>query len=186
MLENRTPNSDPKLWGPMGTIATGQDDRTSLMGRKLRVFLMGEQIEEPSTHPIIAPSVNAMAATDELAGEDEALATINSPLADSRINRFLHIAQSSDDLVDKARMQHALGHRTGTCFQRCVGLDAINTLLSVTLGRNAVGYLTESKHGAGSPQAQRIQIARGATFKDKQRDARRLAGKQEGGMQKDD
>jgi len=83
-------------------------------------------------------------------------------------------------------MQHVLGQRTGTCFQRCVGLDAINTLLSVTLGRNAVGYLTESKHGAGSPQAQRIQIARGATFKDKQRNARRLAGKQEGGMQKDD
>jgi len=30
----------------------------------------------------------------------------------------------------------------------------------MTLGRNAVGYLTESMHGAGSPQAQRIQIAR--------------------------
>lgn len=132
MLENRTPNSDPNLWGPMGTIATGQDYRASLMGRKLRVFLMGEQIEEPSTHPIIAPSVNAMAATYELAQEDEALATIYSPLADSRINRFLHIAQSSDDLVNKARMQHALGQRTGTCFQRCVGLDAINTLHSVT------------------------------------------------------
>ena len=28
------------------------------------------------------------------------------------------------------------------------------------MGRNAVGYLTESMHGAGSPQAQRIQIAR--------------------------
>ncbi|MEO1613407.1 MAG: enoyl-CoA hydratase-related protein, partial [Pseudomonadota bacterium] len=32
---------------------------------------------------------------------------------------------------------------------------------NMTLGRNAVGYLTESMHGAGSPQAQRIQIARG-------------------------
>jgi 4-hydroxybutyryl-CoA dehydratase/vinylacetyl-CoA-Delta-isomerase len=30
----------------------------------------------------------------------------------------------------------------------------------MTMGRNAVGYLTESMHGAGSPQAQRIQIAR--------------------------
>ena len=30
----------------------------------------------------------------------------------------------------------------------------------MTLGRNAVGYLTESMHGAGSPQAQRIQIQR--------------------------
>jgi 4-hydroxybutyryl-CoA dehydratase / vinylacetyl-CoA-Delta-isomerase len=29
---------------------------------------------------------------------------------------------------------------------------------NMTLERNAVGYLTESLHGAGSPQAQRIQI----------------------------
>jgi 4-hydroxybutyryl-CoA dehydratase/vinylacetyl-CoA-Delta-isomerase len=29
---------------------------------------------------------------------------------------------------------------------------------NMTMGRNAVGYLTESMHGAGSPQAQRIQI----------------------------
>src|SRR5581483_11725844 len=28
---------------------------------------------------------------------------------------------------------------------------------NMTMGRNAVGYLTESMHGAGSPQAQRIQ-----------------------------
>jgi 4-hydroxybutyryl-CoA dehydratase/vinylacetyl-CoA-Delta-isomerase len=51
---------------------------------------------------------------------------------------------------------------------------------NMTLGRNAVGYLTESMHGAGSPQAQRIQIARGAEFKSKQKLARRLAGVPEG------
>ncbi len=31
---------------------------------------------------------------------------------------------------------------------------------NMTLGRNSVGYLTESLLGAGSPQAQRIQIGR--------------------------
>jgi 4-hydroxybutyryl-CoA dehydratase/vinylacetyl-CoA-Delta-isomerase len=46
---------------------------------------------------------------------------------------------------------------------------------NMTLGRNAVGYLTESMHGAGSPQAQRIQIARGMQLQDKQRLAKRLA-----------
>lgn len=46
---------------------------------------------------------------------------------------------------------------------------------NMTLGRNAVGYLTESMHGAGSPQAQRIQIARGMQIADKQRLAKRLA-----------
>ena len=47
---------------------------------------------------------------------------------------------------------------------------------NMTLGRNAVGYLTESMHGAGSPQAQRIQIARQMQLEDKKQLARALAG----------
>ena len=47
---------------------------------------------------------------------------------------------------------------------------------NMTIGRNAVGYLTESLHGAGSPQAQRIQIARGMKIEDKKARARTLAG----------
>jgi len=46
----------------------------------------------------------------------------------------------------------------------------------MTLGRNAVGYLTESMHGAGSPQAQRIQIARQMQLEEKKELARSLAG----------
>jgi 4-hydroxybutyryl-CoA dehydratase/vinylacetyl-CoA-Delta-isomerase len=47
---------------------------------------------------------------------------------------------------------------------------------NMTIGRNAVGYLTESLHGAGSPQAQRIQIARGMRLDEKKARARHLAG----------
>ena len=47
---------------------------------------------------------------------------------------------------------------------------------NMTLGRNAVGYLTESMHGAGSPQAQRIQIARAMQIEYKKRLAASLAG----------
>ena len=39
-------------------------------------------------------------------------------------------------------------------------MRVLRLIENMTLGRNAVGYLTESMHGAGSPQAQRIQIAR--------------------------
>ncbi len=46
----------------------------------------------------------------------------------------------------------------------------------MTLGRNAVGYLTESMHGAGSPQAQRIQIARSMQLGFKKELAKTLAG----------
>ena len=46
----------------------------------------------------------------------------------------------------------------------------------MTLGRNAVGYLTESMHGAGSPQAQRIQISRQMQLGYKRQLAKNLAG----------
>jgi 4-hydroxybutyryl-CoA dehydratase/vinylacetyl-CoA-Delta-isomerase len=50
----------------------------------------------------------------------------------------------------------------------------------MTLGRNAVGYLTESMHGAGSPQAQRIQIARQMQIEYKKKLAKNLANVEEG------
>ena len=46
---------------------------------------------------------------------------------------------------------------------------------NITMGRNAVGDLTESLHGAGSPQAQRIQIARLADSKGQKAAAERIA-----------
>jgi 4-hydroxybutyryl-CoA dehydratase/vinylacetyl-CoA-Delta-isomerase len=51
---------------------------------------------------------------------------------------------------------------------------------NMTLGRNAVGYLTESMHGAGSPQAQRIQIARQMQLEYKKKLAKNLARVEEG------
>jgi 4-hydroxybutyryl-CoA dehydratase/vinylacetyl-CoA-Delta-isomerase len=47
---------------------------------------------------------------------------------------------------------------------------------NMTMGRNAVGYLTESMHGAGSPQAQRIQISRAMQVEFKKALAKALAG----------
>jgi 4-hydroxybutyryl-CoA dehydratase/vinylacetyl-CoA-Delta-isomerase len=47
---------------------------------------------------------------------------------------------------------------------------------NMTLGRNSVGYLTESMHGAGSPQAQRIQIQRQMQIGYKKNLAKNLAG----------
>lgn len=47
---------------------------------------------------------------------------------------------------------------------------------NLTLGTGAVGYLTESMHGAGSPQAQRIMIGRLANLDYKETLAKELAG----------
>jgi len=47
---------------------------------------------------------------------------------------------------------------------------------NLTLGTAAVGYLTESMHGAGSPQAQRIMIARQGNLEQKKELAKAIAG----------
>jgi len=47
---------------------------------------------------------------------------------------------------------------------------------NVTLGTAAVGYRTESMHGAGSPQAQRIMISRQGNLARKKELAKAIAG----------
>ena len=47
---------------------------------------------------------------------------------------------------------------------------------NITLGTAAVGYRTESMHGAGSPQAQRIMIARQGNLEQKKALAKKIAG----------
>jgi 4-hydroxybutyryl-CoA dehydratase/vinylacetyl-CoA-Delta-isomerase len=49
-------------------------------------------------------------------------------------------------------------------------------LENICLGSSAVGYRTESMHGAGSPQAQRIMIARQADYETKKQLAKDIAG----------
>lgn len=113
-------------------IASGEAYIESLRGRSLDVYLFGEKVVEPVDHPIIRPSINAVAATYDLAADNPELATVMSPLTGERVNRFTHIATSPDELVMQNKMQRRLGQLTGTCFQRCVGMDAINALHSVT------------------------------------------------------
>ena len=113
-------------------IRTAAEYEQSLRNRKLKVWLFGELVKEPVDHPIIRPSINAVAETYRLAEEDPALATAQSSLTGAPVNRFLHVAGSAAEVVAQNKMQRRLGQRTGTCFQRCVGMDAINALWSVT------------------------------------------------------
>ncbi|KRT61734.1 MAG: vinylacetyl-CoA Delta-isomerase [Thaumarchaeota archaeon CSP1-1] len=121
-------------------IRTGKEYIDSLRGRKLKIFLFGEEIKDPVEHPIIRPSINAVAETYDLAVREEELASAQSSISGKRVNRFLHIAESAQDLVFQNKMQRKMGQNTGTCFQRCVGMDAINSLHSTT-------YEIDEKHG---------------------------------------
>ena len=54
-------------------------------------------------------------------------------------------------------------------------MRVLRLIENMTLGTAAVGYRTESMHGAGSPQAQRIMIARQANLEEKKQMAREIA-----------
>ncbi|MEL7610482.1 MAG: 4-hydroxyphenylacetate 3-hydroxylase family protein [Bacillota bacterium] len=106
----------------------------SLRSRNLNLYLLGEKIGDPLGHPMIAPSLNSVALTYELAQQEEyvPLMTAVSALTGERVNRFTHLHRSREDLIDKIKMQRLLGQKTGACFQRCVGLDAANAVFSTT------------------------------------------------------
>lgn len=114
------------------SIVSGQDYINSLRGRKLKVYLFGELVEDIVENPLIRPSINAVAETYDLALSEPELASAISPFTGERVNRFLHVAMSRDEVVLQNKMQRRLGQLTGTCFQRCVGMDALNSLYSTT------------------------------------------------------
>ena len=115
-------------------IQTRENYFDSLRGMKKRIFMFGEEIEKSIDHPMIRPSLNAVAMTYELANELEHqdLMTTQSNLTGERVNRFTHLHQGTDDLVKKVKMQRLLGGCTACCFQRCVGMDSFNALDVVT------------------------------------------------------
>ncbi|MBP2641130.1 MAG: abfD [Firmicutes bacterium] len=115
-------------------MMTGEQYEESLRKLKFKVYVQGELVENPVDHPIIRPSMNSVKMTYELAEDSqyEDLMTAKSHMTGKKVNRFCHLHQSSEDLVKKIKMQRLLGQKTAACFQRCVGMDAINAVDSTT------------------------------------------------------
>lgn len=128
-------------------MMTREEYVESLRKMNLKVYFMGERIENPVDHPMIRPSLNSVAMTYQLAEEEEhkELMTAKSNLTKKTINRFCHLHQSTDDLVKKVKMQRLCGQKTAACFQRCVGMDAFNAIYSTTYEmdlKNGTNYHT--------------------------------------------
>lgn len=115
-------------------LKTQEQYEESLRQMKFKVYLQGELVTNPVDHPIIRPSLNSVKATYALAQDPqyEELVTATSHLTGKKISRFAHLHQNTEDLVKKVKMQRLLGQKTASCFQRCVGMDAMNAVDSVT------------------------------------------------------
>jgi 4-hydroxybutyryl-CoA dehydratase / vinylacetyl-CoA-Delta-isomerase len=118
----------------MKRIVTKKDYVQSLKDLHSVVYYNGKRVEDVTEHPALQPHINAAALTYELAlrPENEDLMTTISHLTGNKINRFTHIHQSVDDLIKKILMLRLIAHETGSCFQRCVGFDALNATYMTT------------------------------------------------------
>jgi 4-hydroxybutyryl-CoA dehydratase/vinylacetyl-CoA-Delta-isomerase len=98
------------------------------------VFIREEKVQNVADHPISRPSAMAMAETYHQAEQEEMkpLFTAQSHIIGDTINRFTHIQQSTEDLIKKILMLREMGRKTACCFQRCAGLDCMNTLFTIT------------------------------------------------------
>ena len=123
-------------------ITTGSEYMESLKQLNPVIYYMGKRIEDVVSHPATAPHVRAAAMTYSIAGQEEYkdLATATSHLTGRTIGRFTHIHQNVGDLIKKIKLLRALGQKTGTCFQRCVGFDGINAVYSTV-------YEIDEKYG---------------------------------------
>jgi len=123
-------------------MKTGSDYEKSLSGLAGEIYLLGERVTDPVNHPMLRPSFNALEMT-YLKAEDstaDELMHAHSAFDSSEVNLFCSIHTSTEDLIRKVKALRMLGQTTGTCFQRCVGWDALNAISSVS-------YEIDQAHG---------------------------------------
>jgi 4-hydroxybutyryl-CoA dehydratase/vinylacetyl-CoA-Delta-isomerase len=115
-------------------LLTGDNYLSSLRELGRHVYIQGEKIRNVPDHPIAGPPAMAIAETYFQAEQDKmkSLFTARSHLTGDTVNRFTHIQQSIEDLVSKILMLREMGRKTACCFQRCAGLDCMNTVFAIT------------------------------------------------------
>ena len=98
-------------------------------------------------------------------------------LAEDIAGGLMVTAPGQQDLENEKLRPYVEKYLKGVdCFSTEDRLRILRLIENLTLGTAAVGYRTESLHGAGSPQAQRVMIARQSNLSHKKELAKNIAG----------
>lgn len=124
------------------SMMTGEQYEESIRKLNMALYMFGQKLGSSPDESMLRPSLNSVKVTYELAQlpEYEELLSVQSHLTGEKISRFCHIHQNVEDLVKKVKMLRLLGQKTASCFQRCVGMDALNSVYSTT-------YEIDQKYG---------------------------------------
>jgi len=115
-------------------LRTAEEFIASVKKMKTRVFMNGQKVEDVLDNPVTRTVAHSNKASYEWALDPryQDIMTTISPLTGERINRYTHVCQSVEDLVDKANAGTFTAENLGTCIYRCVGLDTFHSLWANT------------------------------------------------------
>ena len=121
-------------------MITGDQYRERIAKLRPNVYMGGKLVDR--FDPKIIGGVNVMAATYDFTSdpEFEGVGIATSHLTGDKINRFTHIHQSVEDLLNKQKMTRLYSQEVGGCIQRCMGVDSLNGISIVT-------YEADQKYG---------------------------------------
>jgi 4-hydroxyphenylacetate 3-monooxygenase/4-hydroxybutyryl-CoA dehydratase/vinylacetyl-CoA-Delta-isomerase len=110
-------------------MRTGEEYLEALKQMRPNIYMGGEVIGHDA-----APGSEILKLTYDITALDEYkhLTTATSHLTGETINRFCHIHQGPEDLMNKQEMTRVESRMVGGCIARCMGIDALNTLSVIT------------------------------------------------------
>lgn len=126
-------NAAVPLHAAPGTFMSSVDYRESLRRLRPTVYVDGRRIESVADDPSLAPGINALGVTYDMA-RDAKLAPLMTAVqsrSGRTVNRMLHLDESAGDLLNKLEAVRILCQETG-CAQRYLAHDALNALSQVT------------------------------------------------------
>jgi 4-hydroxybutyryl-CoA dehydratase / vinylacetyl-CoA-Delta-isomerase len=161
-------------------LMSSADYRDSLRAYQPRVFVNGQRIESVADEPLLAPGINGVGITYDYALKPEhaALMTARQGTSGKTVNRFLHINETSTDLLYKLEAVRLVCKVSG-CAQRYLVHDAFNGLFQATHRADCVhGTDYHQRFLAYMHDAQDRDLTLGIAMTDAKGDRSKRAGQQ--------
>ncbi len=159
---------------------TSDDYRESLRRYQPRVFIDGERVDSVADEPRLAPGIDAVGVSYDLARREDFAHTMTATQATTGklVNRMLHVNDESGDLLHKLEAVRALCKVAG-CAQRYLSHDGLGALFQAT-------WRCDAEHGTEyhprlADYLHRVQdedLALGIAMTDAKGDRSRRAGAQ--------
>jgi 4-hydroxybutyryl-CoA dehydratase / vinylacetyl-CoA-Delta-isomerase len=120
-------------------LMSAADYRESLRAYRPRVFVNGRAVTSVADEPLLAPGINGVGITYDFARDlaHSPLMTARQGTSGKTVNRFLHICETTTDLLYKLEAVRLVCKVSG-CAQRYLVADAFNGLYQATHRADAV------------------------------------------------